>query len=130
MTENNVVGKTRDSGFQIGVRRTFPVTVTQAWDYLFSAEGLQIWLGNSLNEESGNDLTDKIVQIPSKKVNVCKPYSHIRIKWAKEGWKNVSLLQMRVIAAKGKATISFHQEKLLDAAQRMEMKLGNTTALK
>ena len=39
------VGKTKDVGFQFGLRRTFPIQTEKAWEYLFSPIGLAIWLG-------------------------------------------------------------------------------------
>jgi hypothetical protein len=45
MEQTKVVGQTKDVGFQIGVRRTFPVSVNLAWDFLFSDKGLSFWLG-------------------------------------------------------------------------------------
>ncbi len=40
------VGQTKDVGFQIGVRKTFPISIEMAWSFLFSEEGLRVWLGN------------------------------------------------------------------------------------
>ncbi len=56
------------------------------------------------------------------KIKILKPLSHIRLTWKKKNWINISTVQIRVINAKDKTTISFHQEKLLDSAQRDEMK--------
>ncbi len=37
------VGKTKDVGFQYGIRKTFPVSSEKAWDFLFSVlRSLQI----------------------------------------------------------------------------------------
>ncbi|CAM3280202.1 hypothetical protein [Brevibacillus sp. AY1] len=41
------IGKTASVGFQVGVRRTFPIPQEQAWEMLTSSEGLTLWLGNS-----------------------------------------------------------------------------------
>jgi len=43
--------------------------------------------------------------------------------WKKKDWENTSTVQVRVIGNHEKATISFHQEKLLDNNQREKMKL-------
>jgi hypothetical protein len=51
------------------------------------------------------------------------------MKWQKAGWMNASILQIRVIELGKKATISFHQDKLQDAAQRAEMQLFWAAAL-
>jgi len=48
--------------------------------------------------------------------------SHLRMKWKKLGWEHFSMLQIRVIPAGNKATLSFHQDHLADENQRAEMK--------
>ncbi|MBU2905849.1 hypothetical protein KO529_13705 [Arenibacter algicola] len=74
----NQVGKTRDVGFQFGIRKTFPVSSEKAWDFLFSNSGLNIWLGKLKNEleikkefETENGITGL--------VRVFKANSHIRL---------------------------------------------------
>ncbi|WP_372813959.1 hypothetical protein [Paenibacillus sp.] len=39
------VGQTSSVGFQVGVRRTLPLSQEQAWRLLTSPEGLSWWLG-------------------------------------------------------------------------------------
>jgi hypothetical protein len=54
------VGLTKSAGFQIGVRRTLPMTQEKAWELLFSQEGLQIWLGDlsSFPLQKGEEVQD------------------------------------------------------------------------
>ncbi|ELR70018.1 hypothetical protein C900_04388 [Fulvivirga imtechensis AK7] len=115
------VGLTKDVGYQFGLRKTFPVSVEQAWDFLFSDKGLKIWLG-ALDSELELNMQYKTTEGIEGLVRVIKPYSHVRMNWKKKNWKNMSTVQVRTIENNGKTTISFHQEKLLNAAQREEMK--------
>lgn len=39
------VGETASVGFQVGVRRTLPMSREQAWQALTLPEGLKLWLG-------------------------------------------------------------------------------------
>ncbi len=117
----NQLGKTKDVGFQFGIRKTFPVSSEKVWDFLFSENGLKIWLGNLKNEleikkeyETENGITGL--------VRVFKANSHIRLNWKPTHWKNTSTVQIRVIGNQTKTTIAIHQEKLLNAEQRAEMK--------
>ena len=117
----NQVGKTKDVGFQFGIRKTFSVSSEKVWDFLFSENGLKIWLGNLKNEleikkefETENGITGL--------VRVFKANSHIRLNWKLTHWENVSTVQIRVIGNQTKATIAIHQEKLLNTEQRNEMK--------
>jgi len=114
-------GETRDVGFQFGVRRTFPVSTETAWMILFSEEGIRTWLGDTDNAlEPYKSFTTKEGIVGS--VRVLKPGSHIRLNWTWPGWENISRLQLRVIENQGRATVSFHHEKLLNVAQREEVK--------
>ena len=117
----NKIGKTKDVGFQFGIRKTIPVSAEKVWDFLFSENGLKIWLGKLKNElelkkefETKNGITGL--------VRIFKPNSHIRLNWKPKTWKNISTVQIRVIENKNKTTIAIHQEKLLNSEQRNEMK--------
>ncbi|MBU2905859.1 SRPBCC domain-containing protein [Arenibacter algicola] len=117
----NQLGKTKDVGFQFGIRKTFSVSSEKVWDFLFSENGLNIWLGKLKNEleikkeyETENGITGL--------VRVFKSNSHIRLNWKPVHWENVSTVQIRVIGNQTKATIAIHQEKLLNTEQRNEMK--------
>ncbi|MGM8363327.1 SRPBCC domain-containing protein, partial [Flavobacterium sp. ARAG 55.4] len=108
-------------GFQFGIRKTFSVSSEKVWDFLFSENGLRIWLGNLKNEleikkefETENGITGL--------VRVLKTNSHIRLNWKLTHWENVSTVQIRVIGNQTKATIAIHQENLLNDVQRTEVK--------
>lgn len=117
-----IIGQTKDRGFQIGVRKTLPVSYDIAWDFLFSDEGLRVWLGKINTDEFELSKTYKTKDGIEGKINVLKTNSHIRLTWKPKNWANTSAIQIRVINAKGKTKISFHQDKLLDSIQRDEMK--------
>lgn len=122
MAEKKETGLTKSVGYEFGLRKTFDLPVEAAWDLLFSAKGLQAWLGKTGQAlEAG--LEYKTTDGTEGKVRVWKPYSHIRLSWKPKGWANNTLLQIRTIDAKGKCTVSFHHEKLDSAQQRADMKL-------
>lgn len=122
MMKTRAIGLTKDAGWQIGVRKTFPVSVREVWDLLMSETGALIWLGRDkgllLLPGEQFKTTDGI----SGRINVITPYSHLRLTWAKDGWERPSMLQVRVIGAGKKATLSFHQDKLADESTRQRMK--------
>jgi len=116
-----MIGKTKDVGFQFGIRKTIPVSTEKVWNFLFSENGLKIWLGDLKNElelkknfETENGITGLI--------RVFKPNSHIRLNWKPKTWENMSTVQIRIIGNEKKTTIAIHQEKLLNSEQRNEMK--------
>lgn len=117
----NQVGKTKDAGFQFGIRKTIPVSTGKVWDFLFSENGLEIWLGKL---KSGLEMKKEYVTENgiTGLVRVLKANSHIRMNWKPRNWENMSTVQIRVIGNQEKTTIAIHQEKLLNAEQRVEMK--------
>lgn len=118
-------GQTATVGFQVGVRRTFPISQELAWALLLSPEGLPLWLG---------DLTSLELQVGHKylakdgthgELRVVKPLHQLRMTWQRKGWEKSSTLQIRLYPNPtniDKTIISFHQEKLQDAMVREDMK--------
>ena len=121
MTAEAKVGKTKDAGWQVGARKTFDIGYRQAWEFMLSENGLQIWLGEGLEKlETGNE--DTAADGTEIRVTVLKPFSHIRMTWREKEAEGTSRLQMRVIESNEKTVIAFHQEMLKNAEQRAEMK--------
>ncbi|EFM12524.1 Activator of Hsp90 ATPase 1 family protein [Paenibacillus curdlanolyticus YK9] len=121
-TAAQVVGQTASAGFQIGVRRTLPLTAEEAWAYLTSSEGLSLWLGDApppaFQQGESFGSSDGI----SGQLRVVKENQQLRLKWKLPRWERESTLQIRLIPAKTGTTISFHQENLDNAHTREEMK--------
>ncbi len=116
----NQIGKTKDVGFQFGIRKTIPVSTEKVWDFLFSENGLKIWLGK-LNTELRLKKEFETESGITGFVRVFNPNSHIRLNWKPKTWENMSTVQIRVIGDENKTTIAIHQEKLLNSEQRTEM---------
>lgn len=117
-----VTGRTKDGNFQVGVRRTFPVSVKEAWDHLLCQKGLKIWLG--LTDVEKFQVKSPFVTPDGVRsmITTLNPYVNLRMQYQAERWTSSSILQVRVIDASGKATVSFHQEKLPDQESRIKMK--------
>ena len=47
---DNQLGKTKDVGFQFGIRKTISISTEKVWNFLFLEKGLKIWLGNLKSE--------------------------------------------------------------------------------
>lgn len=122
MTTTKVAGQTKDVGFIIGVRKTIPLPPEEVWDFLFSAKGLTLWLGKVNKPFTDAGQSYKTRDGIEGTMRVFTPYSHVRMGWKRPDWPNDTTLQVRVLNNKGKATISFHQEKLSGPEQRTEMK--------
>lgn len=117
------VGKSKDAGYMFGLRKTFPIALEEAWDFMFSDKGLQIWLGEISADEieigKAMDLSNGLLG----RFTVFKPFSHIRMTWINNSWENSTRFQLRIIPSKQKTVISFCHEMLQDQAQRQEVKI-------
>ncbi|MDF2716157.1 MAG: ATPase [Paenibacillus sp.] len=123
-TDGKLIGQTASTGFQIGVRRTLPISRQEAWDYMMSPEGLRLWIGDvpALDMQPGSIYESK--EGNRGEMRVVKLHEQLRLTWQPKKWERSSTLQIRFLpAASGKTTISFHQEKLDGPMQREEMKL-------
>lgn len=117
------VGKTKSVGYQVGVRRKFPISLEDAWLLIVSRQGISVWLG----ELSSYDLKVGLKYVTRSgitgEIRVINEKVNIRLTWKKEQWEKASTLQIRTIEQKnGKCTISFHQENLPSLSDREEMK--------
>ncbi|MCD1257590.1 SRPBCC domain-containing protein [Paenibacillus athensensis] len=123
MVTERITGQTAAAGFQIGVRKTLAATREQLWNWLLSRQGLGHWLGelDELPLESG--LRYETEEGVTGEVRVVKLQEQLRLTWQPPGWLAPSTVQIRLLAAaEDKTTLSFHQEKLRDAAARERMK--------
>src|SRR5688572_19794001 len=102
-----VVGQTRDTGFQVGMRRTLAIGLADAWRLVTSPEGVRAWLGegSGVTWTPGHAYT--LADGSAGEVRVVRPESHVRLTWHPEGWTRPSTIQVRVIPAAAGTTISF-----------------------
>lgn len=115
-------GQTKNVGFQIGVRRTFAVSPQRAWEILTSAEGIKLWLGDVPGLRLEQGALYKTRDGVQGEIRVVNPGGHFRLTWRAKGREKASTIQVRIIPNAGRTTISFHQENLLDQAEREQMR--------
>lgn len=123
------VGKTKDVGFQVGVRRTVPIDYREAWQLVTSGDGLQAWLGDAppLAFEEGE--TYELGDGATGEIRVFAPESHVRLTWQPGDWPRPSTIQVRVIDKGDRSVIAFHQEHLPDTDARENRKAHFKDAL-
>lgn len=117
-TGRRVLGETADTGFQIGVRRTLPLALDDAWRLLTSTEGVRAWLGDARGFAAEKGATYTLPDGTGGEVRVAKAGSHLRVTRHPKGWARPSTLQVRVMLAGEKTVISFHEEHLPGADER------------
>jgi hypothetical protein len=104
----NAIGRTADGTWEVGVRRTFPLAVAEAWELLPSL----------LKDDPAVGATRSST-----------PNKVMRLSYRGDGWERDSTLQLRVIAVASGVTIAIHHEGLPDAARREAMRQRWTAAL-
>lgn len=122
-------GLTRDTGWQIGARRTLAVEVELAWALIVSPAGQELWLGGSAGRELARGLAFDLAGGVSGRVTTFAPLSHLRLTWGPPGWPRPSILQVRTLPSRAGTTIAFHQEHLPGPAEREERRQRFTEAL-
>jgi uncharacterized protein YndB with AHSA1/START domain len=112
-----MTGETADTGFQIGVRRTVPISAEEAWRLVTSPEAVQLWLGDAgdLALEKGAPYTT--AEGESGEVRAVSG-SHLRLTRQPPGGARGSTIQVRAMPSGSKAVLSFHEEHLPDADAR------------
>jgi uncharacterized protein YndB with AHSA1/START domain len=118
----NPVGKTKTQGWEIGVRRTFPIRTDQAWELLMTQPGLGLWLGQSVESTFKKGDAYETADGTTGEIRGYSQGSLIRLTWQPRGQTMPSTLQIRVLPAKTGATISIHHEKLEDGEARKAMR--------
>lgn len=122
-------GLTRDSGWEIGVRRTLPAPAEQLWTLLVSVTGLRCWLGELPDLAIAPKVTYQLADGTSGAFTVVKPGSHLRLTWRPAGWPRPSLIQVRVLPQGERAVVAFHQEQLPDEVAREQRRAAFVASL-
>jgi len=115
----STVGKTKDAGWEVGVRRTVPSPLEEVWDFLLE-DGLPLWLGRTtlVLEKGAEYQTDDDIR---GRVLGYTPGFRIRLTWQPGEWDHDSTLQLTVREAETGTTIAFHQERLSGREERKIM---------
>lgn len=123
-------GLTRDAGWEIGVSRTFPVPVEDAWDVVVDGPGLPLWLGAGavLPDELGAAYrTDDGAE---GELRSLRPLDRVRLTYQPPGRSGrPTTVQVAVRPAATGASVRFHQEHLADADERERQRAHWSAAL-
>ena len=120
-----VVGETADTGFQVGVVRTLPMSAPELWELLTQQAERWLGAGAKLELEPG-----KGFEVPKRRgapgvrgeIRVVKPGQRVRMTWQPDGWKKPATLQLTLVPKARGASFHVHMEKLPDAETREEMR--------
>jgi len=119
---SDTTGKTKDAGWEVGVRKTVPASGPVVWNFLLG-DGLPLWLAdiNELPTEKGATYESRD-GVRGAIISYIDNY-RIRLRWKPADWPHETVLQITVKASTTGTTIAIHQEKLADREER-KMMLG------
>ena len=113
-----MIGLTKDSGWQIGVRKALPVSLQKACEFLISRDALCVWLGDLQELKIVKGTEFQLDDGTRGTITVFKPNSHIRLIWQPLEYTHPAIIQVRLISAGTKTVFAFHQEQLPSAEAR------------
>ncbi len=115
-------GKTKDAGWDVGVRQTVPARIDVAWQFLIG-EGLPLWLGETTLPRMKGE-TYRTADGVAGEVRAYTDNAKVRLTWQPEDWPHETTLQVSVKEVDGGTTIVIHHDRLADREER-RMMLGH-----
>jgi uncharacterized protein YndB with AHSA1/START domain len=112
-------GLTKDAGWQIGVSKVVERSAGAVWDFVTSAEGVAIWLGDGVDSLADPGAGYETVAGVRGEVRSFRALDRVRPTWQPPDWDHDTTVQLTVRSAgDGRATLRVHQERLADADER------------
>jgi uncharacterized protein YndB with AHSA1/START domain len=115
-------GKTKDAGWQIGVSRTIDAPLAAVWEWLTAREGVRLWLGPGATLPTAKGDTYETADGIRGELRSYRPDDRIRLTWQPATWSHDSTVQVAVQAKGAKTMVRFHQERLVDGAEREQQR--------
>ena len=117
-SRKNPTGKTRDSGWEIGVSRTVQHGVDEVWAALVSPAGMALWLGEGVSFEGTEREPYETTGGTTGELRSLRPGNRIRLTWKPDDWSHDSIVQVALRDKGEKTGITFHQEQLVSNSER------------
>jgi len=116
----STTGRTKDAGWEVGVRETVAAPLEEVWGWLLSS-GLPIWLGDlgSLPTEKGAAFATR--DGVRGTIRSFAAGSKVRLSWQPDDWPHDTILQLTVKEAITGTTVGIHHEQLADREERKLM---------
>jgi len=118
----DTTGRTKDAGWEVGVRQVVPARIEVAWEFLLG-DGLPLWLGETTLPHSKGE-SYRTADGVAGEVRAYAENTKVRLTWRPEDWPHDTTLQVSVKEAVGGTTIVIHHERLADREER-RMMLGH-----
>jgi uncharacterized protein YndB with AHSA1/START domain len=117
-----VTGQTKDVGWNIGVSKTLPHSITEVWDLLTSRDGIEIWLGAGVPAIGEKGETYETADGTRGEIRSHHPHDRMRLTWRPASWDHDTTMQVTVVAQGSRTRVGFHQEWLANAEEREQQR--------
>ena len=116
----NEVGRTKDAGFQIGVRRTLPHAPSTVWAALTTDAGLAAWLGEgaSLDGELAPGSALRTADGSEGEIRSVRAVDRIRARVRPPTRHAATTVQIALVPTATGTAVVLHEEHLADAEER------------
>ena len=118
-------GLTKNTGWQVGLRRTIGHPHQKVWELMTSYAGVSIWLGLGEPFKMEKGAFYNLQDGTSGEIRVVKPSSHLRItRYPQDpNYDRASTIQIRVIKKDTISVLVFHEEHLPSQEERQARKI-------
>lgn len=115
-------GLTKDAGWEIGVSRTFALSVEHAWEFLLSPPGLALWLGEGVPVPLAKGDRYETTDGTTGEIRSLRPLDRVRLTWRPPARGADATVQLAMVATAGGCSLRFHTERLADSGEREHMR--------
>ncbi len=115
-------GLTKDTGWQVGVQRTLPLDLEEAWSFLVSDAGTRIWLGTKTPPDPAPGARYKTRDGTVGEIRSFRVYDRVRLTWKPKDWDHDSTVQVALTPSPTGTAFRFHQERMASQDEREAMR--------
>jgi uncharacterized protein YndB with AHSA1/START domain len=105
-----VIGKTKDTGWEIGVSKTIPYSVDEVWDPMTSPAGIALWLGPGADLRAG--AAYKTDDGTTGEVRGYRERDRVRVTWLLADADHETTVQFTVSPSGTNTVLRFYQERM------------------
>lgn len=118
----NPTGLAKDSDWQVGVQRTLPLDLEEAWSLLVSDVGTRIWLGTKTPPDPAPGARYKTPDGTVGEIRSFRVCDRVRLTWRPKAWDHDSTIEATLTPSPAGTTLRFHQERLASQEEREAMR--------
>lgn len=122
LTGRRIVGQTADAGFQVGVQRTLPLSLSDAWRLVMSDDAIRDWLGDIGDVKLAVGTQYGAADGTTGEIRVIKPNDRVRLTRQTDDGSPSTLQIALTPVGENKTALRFHHERMRSATEREQMR--------